>query len=59
MKPAGIYLHIPFCTVKCVYCDFYSIEIGNNSISRFIDSLVKEIKKNKIVYCGELPFQIK
>ncbi len=48
MKPAGIYLHIPFCTVKCIYCDFYSIEIGNNSISRFINSLVKEIQKNKI-----------
>ena len=25
MKSAGIYLHIPFCAVKCMYCDFYSI----------------------------------
>ena len=24
MKPAGLYIHIPFCTQKCRYCDFYS-----------------------------------
>ncbi|MBU1054097.1 MAG: radical SAM family heme chaperone HemW [Proteobacteria bacterium] len=24
-KPAGIYIHIPFCISKCPYCDFYSI----------------------------------
>ena len=23
--PAGIYIHIPFCKKKCLYCDFYSI----------------------------------
>jgi len=23
--PAGIYIHIPFCAQKCLYCDFYSI----------------------------------
>jgi len=22
----GLYIHIPFCEKKCVYCDFYSIE---------------------------------
>lgn len=22
---AGIYVHVPFCTVKCAYCDFYSV----------------------------------
>jgi len=25
VKPAGLYIHIPFCTQKCRYCDFYSI----------------------------------
>lgn len=24
-KPLGIYIHIPFCKQKCVYCDFYSL----------------------------------
>lgn len=22
---AGIYVHIPFCTAKCAYCDFFSV----------------------------------
>ena len=24
-KPAGLYIHFPFCVTKCPYCDFYSI----------------------------------
>ncbi len=23
--PLGIYIHVPFCRSKCVYCDFYSL----------------------------------
>ena len=26
MSEYGLYVHIPFCVRKCVYCDFYSIE---------------------------------
>ena len=24
VRPLGLYIHIPFCKAKCVYCDFYS-----------------------------------
>lgn len=24
-RPAGLYVHIPFCRKKCAYCDFYSL----------------------------------
>ena len=24
-KPLGIYIHVPFCRSKCMYCDFYSV----------------------------------
>ena len=48
MKSAGIYLHIPFCAVKCMYCDFYSIIDRENSIPTFIKAIVQEIKACRI-----------
>ena len=41
---SGIYIHFPFCKIKCGYCDFYSIADRENSIPIFIDSLIKEIE---------------
>ena len=40
---AGIYLHFPFCKVKCMYCDFYSIPKREDEIPKFVASLAKEI----------------
>jgi oxygen-independent coproporphyrinogen-3 oxidase len=38
----SVYLHIPFCERKCIYCDFYSIE--NLSLrGEFVDLLTREI----------------
>ncbi|NOQ25994.1 MAG: radical SAM family heme chaperone HemW [Bacteroidales bacterium] len=43
---AGIYLHIPFCTRKCAYCDFYSV--ANTKLSKdFVDAICKEIELQK------------
>lgn len=42
---AGLYIHIPFCASRCIYCDFYSTT-GRNRIS-FIDALLKEAKREK------------
>lgn len=39
---SALYLHIPFCEKKCIYCDFYSIETFE-LIDDFIDSIVTEI----------------
>ena len=47
MNKAGIYLHIPFCKTKCIYCDFYSVTKREDSISQFIDCLIMEIELNK------------
>ncbi len=41
---AGIYIHIPFCNVKCMYCDFYSISDKNSDIPDFIKALTYEIE---------------
>jgi oxygen-independent coproporphyrinogen III oxidase len=38
----GIYLHIPFCDTKCIYCDFYSIT-NHSRKAEFLESIKKEI----------------
>ena len=43
MKTGGIYVHIPFCTEKCIYCDFYSLAKHENQIDDFIKNICKEI----------------
>jgi oxygen-independent coproporphyrinogen-3 oxidase len=46
---ASLYIHIPFCEHKCIYCDFYSIapnEAASRSelpTTRFVQSLIKEL----------------
>ncbi|MCX7798308.1 MAG: radical SAM family heme chaperone HemW [Melioribacter sp.] len=42
MKETSIYIHVPFCEHKCIYCDFYSI-ITKDKIDEYIGSLKKEI----------------
>ena len=39
---ASLYLHIPFCEHKCIYCDFYSIE-SLDPMEAFVAALKKEI----------------
>jgi oxygen-independent coproporphyrinogen-3 oxidase len=39
---AGLYVHIPFCDKKCLYCDFYSIESFRN-YDEFLSALHTEI----------------
>ena len=41
-KETAIYIHIPFCDHKCIYCDFYSI-ITSDNISSYKTALKKEI----------------
>lgn len=42
MQNISIYIHIPFCDHKCIYCDFYSI-ITKDNIDNYIASLKQEI----------------
>lgn len=39
---SGLYIHIPFCASKCIYCDFYSIAV-QNLIPYFCIGVKKEI----------------
>jgi len=42
VKETAIYIHIPFCDHKCIYCDFYSI-INYDNTSSYLTALKKEI----------------
>ena len=40
---AGIYIHIPYCKSKCIYCDFYSTP-HTESMTQYVLSLLGEAK---------------
>lgn len=40
---AGLYIHIPFCERKCIYCNFYSVETLDSK-DRFLTALIREIE---------------
>ncbi|NLT51823.1 MAG: radical SAM family heme chaperone HemW [Ignavibacteria bacterium] len=43
MKNLSIYVHIPFCAHKCIYCDFYSITKTADK-EKYLESLLREIE---------------
>ncbi len=48
----SVYIHIPFCSNICSYCDFTKIYYNKKYINKYLDSLEKEINKyynNEIV----------
>src|SRR5512140_1416171 len=49
---AGIYIHIPFCSKICSYCDFYKI-IAPEDKSSFLQALIKEASLRKDYLEGE------
>ena len=59
MKEIGVYIHIPFCKRKCLYCDFVSFANKQELQKDYIQALKKEIQnwkndayKIKTIYIG-------
>lgn len=40
----SLYIHIPFCSSKCKYCDFYSETSSFNRISGFITQIINQLE---------------
>lgn len=49
---AGIYIHIPFCKKRCIYCDFYS-NTDMTWQTRYIDAVCRELSDRKEELSGE------
>ena len=39
----GLYLHIPFCKSKCIYCDFYSLPHSEEQMDRYTAALCRHV----------------
>lgn len=41
----GLYIHIPFCRQKCLYCDFYSVSYAEEQVNSYISIILKQIEE--------------
>lgn len=55
-RPLGIYLHIPFCIRKCLYCDFLSAPSDEVTREKYVNALLAEIDAQAPLYEG---FQVR
>jgi putative oxygen-independent coproporphyrinogen III oxidase len=42
--PKAVYIHIPFCTNKCHYCDFNSYVLKGQPVGDYLDALEREME---------------
>ena len=42
-KPKSLYIHIPFCSSICDYCDFTKLQFFSHLADSYLESLFKEI----------------
>ena len=42
-KAGGIYIHVPFCQKRCIYCDFYSTTYGLEWKRLYVSALRREM----------------
>ncbi|GGE14475.1 oxygen-independent coproporphyrinogen-III oxidase-like protein YqeR [Marinithermofilum abyssi] len=43
MKPKAVYIHIPFCSHKCHYCDFTAYVVGGQPVDEYLEALEREM----------------
>ena len=46
-KPLGIYIHVPFCRSKCIYCDFYSLTDKDDKLmDAYLNAICTHIRES-------------
>lgn len=46
----GLYIHVPFCTSKCPYCDFYSVQYSRSCAEQYMNAVIRNIEKYDETY---------
>ena len=52
MNPISVYVHIPFCTIKCGYCDFNAYAGMGTLQDAYFASLLDEIDASRGIFDG-------
>ena len=53
MRNPGLYIHIPFCKSRCIYCDFYSTTCGSEMRQAYVETLCREMELRRDYLNGD------
>ena len=43
----GLYVHVPFCASRCIYCDFCSTTLGADVRRQYVAALCAEMEARR------------
>lgn len=49
-RPLSLYVHVPFCQKRCMYCDFATFTGQDHQMGAYVDAVAQEIERR----CGHL-----
>lgn len=49
-RKAGLYIHVPFCSKKCNYCDFYSLAGSSEAMDGYTRALISQLHEKAELY---------
>lgn len=47
-RPLGLYIHIPFCKSKCIYCDFYSLPQAEEQMDTYTKAVCQHLTETAV-----------
>lgn len=50
VRDLSLYIHIPFCRRKCLYCDFLSASASDGEMENYVNLLCREIEEQAVFY---------